>query len=208
MWLTHCIWSDMRQKLEEGATLQGWWNFSSHIWSGGESDIKFGEKEGEGEYDDNERCGLFESGTLHAWEGVLQGLSGCWVFPKVAISGSVIIWHIGLQRQRVPSLKLFHTCYFNNLTRGSERFRDMDFSELHKDIRKIKGTWMEYRRWNDQNLEEVYNSVKYVLDFDTVYNRREKYKWFEQQSWETVYWGGGQRPTSQSFRYYEKCQWE
>ena len=51
---------------------------------------------------------------------------------------------------------------------------------------------MEYRRWNDQNLEEVYNSVKYVLDFDTVYNRREKYKWFEQQSWETVYWGGGE----------------
>ena len=59
-------------------------------------------KKGEEKDDDNERRIIFESIPVHACGGDLQGLSQDWVFPKVTLSGAIMIWYMGFQNRQVP----------------------------------------------------------------------------------------------------------
>ena len=69
----------------------------------------------------------------------MQGLPQDWIFPQVTLRVAIMICHVVLQQHWVPALKFFQTCHFNHLARGSECFRDMKESEVHKESSTNKG---------------------------------------------------------------------
>ena len=96
-------------------------------------------KKGEDIDDNDERRIIFEPIPLHAWGDNLQGLPQDWVLPDITLISAIMIWHMGLQRQMVPDLKILQKFHFNHHIRRSARFRDNIFPEVHKESSKNKG---------------------------------------------------------------------
>ena len=90
--------------------------------------------------DDNDERGIkFEPIPLHGWGDNLQGLPQDLVLHNITIISDIMIFHMGLQRQMVPDLKLFQKCHFNHHIRGLARFRDNIFPEVHNESSTNKG---------------------------------------------------------------------
>ena len=63
----------------------------------------------------------------------------------------------------------------------------MVHSPYIKRVAQIKGTWRDTGRWEECKMAEIYNSVKYIFDFDALNNKTRKYKQCEQNIWETIH---------------------
>ena len=50
--------------------------------------------------------------------GGCQSLERDWVFLKVMLNVTVIIWHMRPQQNKTPELKLFQSCNFEHKPRG------------------------------------------------------------------------------------------
>ena len=101
-----------------------WWIFQAQLDLAVSLISRLEGKKGE-KYDKVERKSIFESSPLQNMEGNLQIILQDLVFPRVNLSGAIIIWHVGLKQLRFLSLKLLHTCNFNHITRGLACLRDM-----------------------------------------------------------------------------------
>ena len=89
-------------------------------------------------------CFIFELRPLHYWEVKFQDFPHNWVLPKVTLNGSILILHVGLQRDKPSELKLLQSYHCSHVRRGQERFRI--FRNLQKPLK-------ENGRWNRHILE-------------------------------------------------------
>ena len=69
-------------------------------------------------------CCLFGSRPLHlsGRVGGIQGFLHAWVFTKVTLNRTIMIWHMGSQQDLIPELKLLQPYHFSQMPRFQERF--------------------------------------------------------------------------------------
>ena len=100
--------------------------------------------------------------------GGLIFLNNCF-FTKAKLNYTIMFWHMGLQHNWVPTLKLFQPFHFTHIQSVQSSFRLLrNIQTFIKEVEQTKGVWKDHVRYTSMYFPGVKSYLSIRITYDLV----------------------------------------